>query len=236
MNTGAALLQTLFEQRAKPRGDELLTHVADLTTCLRAVAYRRRGFTPLPFEPRDLAKFAIGHGYESEVAQTLTEAGHVVAENLETSGFGLDVGHPDLLVDGQLLIECKTTDGGANYPKSDRERAGQSKEVSAHHAIQAAAYALMLEAPRAVVLVKHAGIGDRGHEEVAHEIEPHAHLEQIQMLAREVVALTGPEMPLPPAEPKPRHIVPYDECQYCRWAQCSRNPKHDPSAEEMELA
>lgn len=234
-----ALLQTLFATRSRPRGDEAKTHVADLTTCLRAVAYRRRGIKPTPFEPRELAKFAIGHGYEGEVAQTLADAGHTVEEGLETHGFGLDVGHPDLLIDGELLIECKTTDGGANEPQKingkPNPRAGEPKDVSPHHAIQAATYALMLDVPRAIVLVKHAGIGDRGHEEAAFELQPEQYRAQIEMLAREVVALTGPDMPLPPAEPKPQNIVPYDECGYCRYRLCERNPKHDASAEAMEI-
>jgi hypothetical protein len=224
MMTGSSLIETLAATRGIPRGDEALTHVADLTTCLRAVAYRRRGATPEPFTARELAKFALGHGYEAEVAHTLTAAGHEVQTGIEVQAFGLDIGHPDILVDRELLIECKTTDGGANYPKSDRERAGQPKEVSPHHAIQAATYALALGVPKAVVLVKHAGIGDRGHEEIAHEIDPEAYREQIEMLAREVVALTGPDMPLPPAEPKPADVVPYDECAYCRYRLCERNP------------
>lgn len=223
------LTAVLFAQRSIPRPDQALTHVADLTSCLRATAYRRRGMQPEPFTARDLAKFAIGHGYEAEVAATLAAAGHEPQTGMEVTGFGLDVGHPDIVLP-DLLIECKTTDGGANYPKSDRERAGQPKEVSVHHAIQAATYALMLGLPKAVVLVKHAGIGDRGHEEVQHVVEPEAYREQIEALAREVVALTGPEMPLPPAEPKPREVVPYDECGYCRWRMCERNPNREESA------
>lgn len=232
MNASSGLVQTLFEQRAKPRGDEALTHVADLTTCLRAVAYRRRGVRPDALTQAELAKFAIGLGYEGEVAQTLTDAGHIVEENLEVQPFGLDVGHPDLFVDGQLLIECKTTSGGANYPKSDKERAGQPRGVSTHHAIQASAYAIGLGATKAVVLVNHIGFA---HEEVAHDVNPEQYRDQIEMLAREVIALTGPEMPLPAAEPKPLEIVPYDECGYCRYRMCARNPKYDPALEATEI-
>lgn len=222
---GAALLQTLYEQRNKPRGDELLTHVSDLTKCLRNVAYRRRGYTPAPFTPRDQAKFAVGHAYEQNTARTLREAGHEVQENVEVPGFGLDVGHPDIILDRQLLIETKTTDGGAVYPKSHK-RAGEIKDVSPNHAIQASAYAMSLELPRALVLVKHAGYN---HDEMAHIIEPEDYRDQIEMLAREVVALTGPEMPLPPAVPKPPHVVPYDECDYCPWHICEKNPHHAES-------
>jgi hypothetical protein len=232
VNAGQALLATLFQQRGIPRGDEALTHVADLTTCLRAVAYRRRGVNPAPHTARELAKFAIGHGYERELADTLRAAGHDVQQDVEVSGFGIDVGHPDLIVDRQLLVEAKTTDGGATEPKSAGARAGMPKGVSVHHAIQAAAYALMLDVPKAVVIVKHAGIGDRGHEEVAHDVDPEAYRDQIEMLAREVVALTGPEMPLPPAEPKPQNVVPYDECGYCRYRVCERNPKHQAGFED----
>lgn len=230
--TGAALLTTLFQQRNTPRGDELLTHVSDLTKCLRDVSYRRRGLTPAPFTPADQAKFALGHGYEYEMAKTLREAGHEVQEGAEVAPFGLDMGHPDLIIDRELLVECKTTIAGANYPKSDKERAGQPRGVSVHHAIQASAYALALEIPRAVVTVLHYGFECT---EVSHEVHPEQYREQIEMLAREVIALTGPEMPIPPAEPPASHVVEYDVCGYCKWRQCEKNPKHDASLMEAEL-
>ena len=228
-NVGEALLATLFEERAKPRGDELLSHFADLTGCLRAVSYRRRGMTPEPFTANDLAKFALGHGYEYSTAKTLREAGHDVQEGVEVSAFGLDVGHPDLIVDGELLWEGKTTIAGANYPKSDKQRAGQPREVSVHHAIQAAAYALALGAPRAVVGVMHYGFECV---EATHEVNPEDYREIIEERARAVVALTGPEMPIPPAEPPPSSVVEYDVCSYCRWKICEKNPKHTPGFEE----
>ena len=225
-----ALLDILFAQRSKPRGDEMLTHIGDTITCLRAVAYRRRGVVPAPYTPQDLAKFALGHAYEQNTAKTLREAGHDAQEGAECAGFGLEVGHPDIILDGETLIETKTTSAGALYPKSDKEgRAGQPREVSTHHAIQAAAYALALGLPKAKVMVAHYGYEVA---EAEHEIEPEQYRAQIEMLAREVVALTGPEMPLPPAEPKPRDVVPYDECGYCRWRMCERNPHHTPGFEE----
>jgi hypothetical protein len=224
-NVGEALLQTLYAQRALPRGDELLTHVSDLTKCLRDVAYRRRGYTPAPFTPSELAKFAIGHAYEENAAKTLREAGHEVQENVVVAGFGLDTGHPDFIVDRALLVETKTTDGGAVYPKSHK-RAGELKEVSVNHAIQASAYALELELPKAIVLVKHAGYN---HDEMAHVIEPEDYREQIEHLARQVVALTGPDMPLPPAVPPSSDVVPYDSCDYCKWYICHENPHHAES-------
>ena len=237
LDLGEALLHTLFEQRSLPRGDELLTHVADNTTCLRAVAYRRRGMKPEPYTAKDLAKFALGYAFEQNTAKTLREAGHEVQEGLEVSGFGLDIGHPDLVVDGKLLVETKTTSASATEPQKiagkPNPRAGLPREVSSHHALQAAAYALALGLDRAVVMVAHYGYEV---EESSHVIRPEDYREQIEMLAREVVALTGPEMPLPPAEPKPRDVVPYDECSYCRMRMCSRNPKHDPALLEAELA
>jgi hypothetical protein len=218
------LTDILFKQRSKPRGDEKFSHVSDLTTCLRAVAYRRRGVVPAPYTPQDLAKFALGHAYEQNTAKTLREAGHDAQEGAECAGFGLDVGHPDIILNGETLIETKTTSAGALYPKSDKEgRAGQPREVSTHHAIQAAAYALALGLPKAKVMVAHYGYEVA---EAEHEIEPEQYRAQIEMLAREVVALTGPEMPLPPAEPPPPEVVPFDSCSYCRFTQCFRNPKH----------
>lgn len=230
-DTAKALLQTLFEVRSRPRGDELLTHVADLTDCLRAVSYRRRGMTPEPYTANAQAKFALGHAYEQHVAKTLREAGHEVQEGAEISDFGLDIGHPDIIVDRALLVETKTTIAGANYPKSDKQRAGQPREVSVHHAIQASAYALALELPRAVVAVMHYGFECV---EAAHEVNPEDYREIIESRAREVVALTGPEMPIPPAEPPGSDVVEYDVCSYCRYRICERNPKHVAGFEDEE--
>lgn len=224
------ITEALFAQRSIPRGDEALTHVGDLTTCLRAVAYRRRGVIPEPYSATEQAKFALGLAYEQNTARTLREAGHEIQEGVECAAFGLDIGHPDLIQNRELLIETKTTSGGAKYPKGDNARAGQLKEVSAHHAIQAAAYALALGLPRATVLVMHYGYECI---EVAHEIRPEDYRDQIEALAAEVVALTGPEMPLPPAEPPPLDVVPYDSCGYCRFSQCERNPRHDFEAQEI---
>lgn len=223
MSYGDALIQTLFEQRSKPRGDELLTHVSDLTTCLRAVAYRRRGLTPAPLTPQELAKFAIGHAYEHSVADTLRDAGHEIQEKIEVPAFGLDVGHPDIVIDREILLETKTTDAFTPKPA-----------VSPNHAIQASAYAMALDLPCAVVLVKCAGGVNRGHSETTYDVDPEDYRDQIAMLAREVIALTGPEMPLPAARPKLRDVVPYDECGYCRWHQCPANPNHMPGFEDEE--
>lgn len=230
----------LFAQRAIPRGDELFTHGQDLVTCLRAVAYRRRGLKPEPHTKRDLAKFAIGHGYEMEVADTLRAAGYDVLHDPKkfvVSAFGIDIIHPDIyLRDANHLVETKTSDGGANEPQKinnkPNPKAGQPKVVSSHHAIQVSLGAIAIaeeagvDVPAATVLVKHSGVGDRGHEEVPHTVNPEQYRDIITILAKEVVDLTGPEMPLPPAEPKPEMIVPYDSCGYCRWRQCERNPQH----------
>jgi CRISPR/Cas system-associated exonuclease Cas4 (RecB family) len=228
-NVGEALLNTLYQQRSLPRGDELLTHTTDIVECLRAVSYRRRGMTPAPFTRRDMAKFAMGHAFEHETARTLRKAGHDIQEGVEVAAFGLDIGHPDIIVDRELLLETKTTDGYPTYPKSDKARAGQPKEVSTHHALQASAYALALELPRAIVFVKYA---DFDHTEVPYEVNPEDYREIIEERARAVVALTGPEMPIPPAEPPPSDVVEYDVCSYCRFPQCEKNPKHTPGFEE----
>jgi hypothetical protein len=236
-------LDTLFAQRSKPRGDELLTHTSDLTGCLRATAYRRRGLTPEPYTAKDQAKFALGHAFEQMTAKTLREAGHDVQEGAEvgasldadakyfTTFTDIEMGHPDLILDNELLIECKTTVAGANHPKS-HARAGQPREVSVHHAIQAAAYALMLGLKKAVVLVAHYGFEVV---EVVHDVDPEQYRAQIERLAHEVVSKTGPDMPLPPAEPPSSDVVGYSTCDYCPWRMCARNPNYDASLLEAEL-
>ena len=63
-------------------------YFGDLTECLRAVAYRRRGLVPEAYDAATLAKFAIGHAYEQNVARTLREAGHDVEEAWRCPGSG----------------------------------------------------------------------------------------------------------------------------------------------------
>ena len=201
------LTDVLFKQRSKPRGDEEKGHISDLYSCLRATWYRRNGKTCAPFTPEKLAQFAIGLGYEADVMKTLREAGHDVKTDFEVEYLGL-TGHPDGLVDGELVIECKTT--AARKPKD---------EVSPHHAIQAAAYALAIGAPRAIVLVEHAGT----HVEATYEINPEAYRAIIGRRAAEVHARTGPGMAIPEADPG--DLAPWG-CSYCSWTQCPRNPQY----------
>lgn len=235
MSHGSALLQTLFEQRGIPRGDELQTHASDVYACLRATAYRRRGLVPAPFTARELAKFAIGHAYEMELTDTLRAAGHRVEhdpQNFVVSGFGLEVVHPDILIDDSLMLEAKTTDAMSSLEPKSSPRVGQPKPVSPQHAIQVSIAALTvaqarsLPPLRAAVIVKYAGVGEKGHEEVAHDVEPEDYREQIDHLARRVVMLTGPEMPLPDAVPPGSDVLSYDACDYCPWFQCQENPRH----------
>lgn len=239
--TGAALVQTLFEQRSIPRGDELLTHFSDAHNCLRATAYRRRGLPSAPYAPRDLAKFAIGHAYEMEVANTLRAAGHEVEydpENFVVSGWGLEIGHPDMLVDNSIVVECKTTDAfspfePATIARKPNPRAGELKPLSPSHTIQVSMSALaiaeirMLPPLRAVVLTKYAGVGEQGHIEYGFDVEPEQHREHIEQLAHDVIRLTGPEMPLPPATPPGSTVLSYNACVYCRFHQCEANPKYE---------
>lgn len=204
------LTAVLFAQRSKPRGDELLTHFSDVWTCLRAVYMRRNGYEPRPYTADELAKFQVGHDFEHGVARTLREAGHKVVEGLDVAAFGLDSGHPDLIVDDELALETKTTD--ARKPKDT---------VSKHHAVQVSMAALALKLPRAAVLVKHAG----SHIETAYPVEPEGYRALIEERAAQVVAQTAPGQPMPPAVPS--DIPPYDECQYCRFSACERNPHYN---------
>lgn len=223
------LADILFEQRSIPRGDELLPHVADLTSCLRATAYRRRGHKPEPFTRQKLAQFAAGRGYELSVAADLTAAGHNVEQNLEVAVFGL-TGHPDLFVDGERLIECKTTDWST--PRED---------ASPAHVIQASAYALALNAQFTDVLVKYGPNfrnPDSSHVEKAYPVNPDPHRAWIEAQAAQVIAATDPRAPLPPAEPSAFNVNEKGEnweCRYCAWRVCERNPKHDPSLVEEAI-
>jgi hypothetical protein len=212
------LTETLFQQRSKGRGDGSETHFGDLYQCHRAVAYRRRGEKPEPNSRETLAKFAIGHAYEAQVAKTLREAGHKVEhdpENFVVHGFGIDVGHPDLFVDDELVLEIKTS--GARKPKD---------EVQPHHAVQVAASALAIAEMRglpplqAAVLVHHAS-----NIETVYPVDPEAYRDPINQLARAVIDLTAPDAALPP--PEPPGWLPYTPCDgYCEWVQCSRNKFH----------
>ncbi len=201
-----SLLDVLFKQRSKPRGDEHLTHCVDLYGCDRATWYRRKGLRPFPFTKDKLAQFAIGHGYEAAVRETLFDAGlDLEPDGLEVAYRGL-AGHPDIVVKGKVVIEVKTTE--LRTPKP---------EVSPHYAIQAAFYALALNVRRAIVLVKHAG----SHAETTYEVDPEDWREAIEDRAMEIIQLTDPSAPLPPAEPG--ELAPWG-CRYCDYRQCERNP------------
>lgn len=204
------LTAILFEQRRKPRGDELEAHAADLYGCDRATWYRRRGLKPLPFTQTKLAQFAIGHGYEAEVRETLTEAGMpLLPDGIPILYLGL-TGHPDIVpLSDAPLIEVKTTE--LVTPKA---------EVSPHYAVQAAFYALALSIKRAVVLVKHA----RSHIEKTYPVHPEDYRALIERRAAEVLARTAPTAPEPPAQPN--DLAPWG-CKYCEWAICERNPGHE---------
>jgi hypothetical protein len=223
------LTEILFAQRSKPRGDELLPHVADLTTCLRAVAYRRRGYKPEPFTKNKLSQFAIGLGYELSVAADLTAAGHNVEQKLEVEIYGL-TGHPDLFVDREWLIECKTTDWST--PRED---------ASPAHAIQASAYALALDAQFTSVLTKYGPNfrnPDVSHVERDYPINPDQWVTFIAEQAANVIEATDPSAPLPRAEPSPLNVNEKGEnweCRYCAWRMCPANPRHDPSLVEEAI-
>ena len=219
MNAPRQLTDALFAARSRPRGDEADAHVADLYACDRATWYRRNGYAPEPFTREKLAQFAIGHGYEREVASSLREAGYMVEQNGEVTICGL-TGHPDIVLyavsaDGEPLnftvdevVEVKTTEAGTPKP-----------EVSAHHAIQVAAYALARGASKARVLVKHA----RSHVEAEYVVNPEDWRERIVARADEIHARTAKGAPMPPAEPG--DLAPWG-CKYCDFRMCERNPNH----------
>jgi hypothetical protein len=202
------ITQTLFRQRAKPRGDEAEAHIADLYGCDRATWYRRNGYPVAVIDQTTQAKFAIGLAYEAEVVQTLRAAGHDVKTGMSVDLLGL-TGHPDAVIDDELLLEVKTTD--ARNPKPD---------VSPHYAVQAAAYAMALGLVDCAVLVKHAG----SHAEVEYHFKAAKYAPTIVRRAKEVIERTAPGAEMPAAEPD--ELAPWG-CSYCTWRQCERNPKHD---------
>jgi hypothetical protein len=224
------LTELLFRQRSIPRGDELLSHVADLTSCLRATAYRRRGHKPDPFTKNKLSQFAIGRGYELSVAADLIAAGHDVKQNLEVEVYGL-VGHPDLFVDDEWLIECKTTDWST--PRSD---------VTPAHAIQASAYSIALPQVQFTSVLTKYGADfrnpDKSHVEREYPVNPVQYRAFIEEQAPAVVAATDPNAPLPAAEPSPLNVNDKGEnweCRYCAWRLCPAHPRHDPALVEEAI-
>jgi CRISPR/Cas system-associated exonuclease Cas4 (RecB family) len=210
------LTTALYHARSRSRGDEAGAHIADLYACLRQTWYRRNGYPGEIFTREKLAQFAIGLGYERAVADSLAECGLVVRQNVEVEYLGL-IGHPDIIAaevtpEGrtkwEVLIEVKTTE--LRTPKP---------EVSPHYAIQAAAYALALGIPKAIVLVKHAG----SHVETEYHIDPEGYRRIIEKRAAEVVAQTAKGAPIPPADPG--ELAAWG-CKYCSYVQCPSNPKY----------
>lgn len=219
----------LFTQRAKPRGDELEAHVSDLYGCDRATWYRRRGEKPLPFTHEKLALFAIGRGYEAIIANDLKAAGFAIDRDVRVTVFGL-IGHVDIVVDDAHVIEVKTT--GLRLPKPF---------VSTHYAVQVAGYAIGRGQPGGIVWVYHKGsdietqyvvvLDALAHDasgasfDLASQWHGASWRSIIEERAREVHELTADTQRIPPADPG--ELSPWG-CKYCDWAQCERNPKHDP--------
>jgi CRISPR/Cas system-associated exonuclease Cas4 (RecB family) len=205
-------------RRNDRRDDEQLAHVADLYGCDLATWLRRNGYEKPPFDDGKLRKFDLGFAVEHRIISRLRDAGHDVATGMTVNFasidafFGADmIGHPDGIIDGETLVEIKTTDVRKPSPI-----------VSPHYALQAAAYAIAAGLKRAIVHVTH--VATYLKDEIEYEIDVEGLRERVMQRVREVLERTGPGTPMPDPEPAAESAAWI--CKYCEWSQCERSPAY----------
>lgn len=212
------------------RGDGQHAHVADLYGCDRATWYRRNSYDAPDYDAAKLRKFDVGNAVEAHIVNRLRASGVRVMTGYKVilrvnpvrgaliGAFATEdeyplcdevLGHPDAIVDDgeQTLLEIKTTDARK-----------VADVVSPHYALQAAAYALAVSAPRAIVHVTH--VANFAKDEIEYAIDPEQYRERVTERVRDVTAKTLPGAPLPP--PQPARESAAWACKYCAYlSQCS---------------
>ena len=210
-----------------PRGDEGSAHASDVV-CDRQTWARRRGEEMLPHEFRTLMKFELGRQFERGVADILeaqlTLKGYAVYRDVTTSLNGV-LGHLDLeATDANpygwlrpFILEIKST---------SFLRGKVPEAPSPWYVEQAAVYATARNIARFGILVgcresgKLAPIFWFNLDDQRYD-EPQTWREWAEARAKELIAVTDPSAPMPPAAPRTAW-----GCKTCPWAGCEKNPAY----------
>ena len=221
-------LIALLEQglRKPPRGDEHLPHASD-TVCDRQTWARRIGETFEAPDFRTIIKWALGEQFERATADVLedqlTNQGYMIRRDVPCA-VAIVQGHADLVA----RFDHEGYDDSRNFILEIKStsflRGKVPEEASSWYVEQAAMYALAFEIPRFGILV---GCRESGKlapvfwfslDEQRYE-EPETWREWATARAEELVRVTDPEAPMPPAEPRTGWA-----CKTCRWLGCEKNP------------
>lgn len=227
------------------RGDGHLPHVSDLAGCDRETWARRNGEPMLGHSVDTRIKFALGHAVEAHMAKLLCESlgdewtfhqGERVVLWRDENGVGggvlLDdeepapgsvVGHVDFTLrrpGDVIVVEVKSTTffqrrTAAGYVRTPPD------EAQYHYRLQAAAYAVALQAEQFCILVVCRESGQIV--EFWHRTADY--LAQVEDAVARVLANTEPGVEAPPAEP-PAYAETKNgnwKCRYCHFLGCYRN-------------
>jgi hypothetical protein len=215
------------------RGDELSLHVSDLAKCRRATHDRRSGNEQIPPDADTRRKWDMGLDFEDRVGEVLAQIpGYVIEHNpivsLDVDGESI-VGHVDFVCraidqkDEDFVIEVKTTTFFPKQVGKKRLRVPPTaSEVMIEHRIQAAAYcmALGIEKFSIIVCCRESGMM------AEHQYRTRDYRDLVHQNARESVAQTDPNAPLPPAVPPLSTFNKQGEswaCRYCSNSRCEKN-------------
>ena len=215
--------------RKPPRGDEALPHASD-TVCDRQAWARRSGEEFMEPDFRTLMKWELGVQFERGVGDVLqaamNEQGFMVVRDAVCELSGV-VGHADFYALAPLSMKVlgePLPDFLLEIKSTSFLRGKIPDEAQPHYVEQAAIYAAALAVRRFGVLV-----GCRESGKVAPIFwfdldaqkgdEAQTWREWAVARAEELVRVTDPEAPMPPAEPRTGWA-----CKTCRWLGCEKNP------------
>ena len=224
-----ALIRTALDDHAAAtrdiRGDEDQFHVSDLTGCTRAIWARLTNKTLLPFSGDRLRTFLFGFRAEDFVIDAIRQI-TPVEEGVEALLDRFLIGHPDGVTD-EAVLEVKSTEFLVDRQTWQRIVPRLETDLPMHYRIQASAYAIALDKPKAFVIVVCRATGMLAVIEIHPEkyrATINDHLKRLRGL-RLNLELGDHEMPEPylPADTINKRTGESWMCKYCSFAACEKN-------------
>ena len=224
-----------------PRGDERHAHVKDIGSCDRQTWARRQG-NEEKFDADTLRKFVLGFACEDYALaaaasrQTVTTGvrlamrpgfegvvGRIVGADYIPTEFEL-VGHPDGVLD-DAVVEVKSTEFlTSRNPPYERIIPTLETVVAKqfHYVLQTAAYALALNKRWGVLIIVCRASGKK----TVLRLDPLQFERDVLSRMVEVLAYTGRDRPMPPAQPPAFSFNGKGVswmCKHCRFFDCEKN-------------
>jgi hypothetical protein len=230
-------LVALLEEglRAKPpRGDEHLPHMSD-NICDRQTWYRRSGAEAQPRDFRTLVKFELGYQFERGIGDILEAAlsdRYVIHRDSEIHWTPVPewnaltqcvIGHADFIAKGLAKWGNSPEDFLLEIKSTSFLRGQVPAAASPWYVEQAAMYAAALNVARFGILVGCRESGKiaplfRFNLDEQHYDDAYTWREWATERAKEIVTVTDPDRPIPPAKPRTSWA-----CKTCNYTQCERN-------------